>query len=340
MTSIPPFAIPRPEQVDPGWTAATIGTGWQWQLTEHQIDELSTAGASVDIGDAASIAELHHNPPLLPSLTEQIRDLRRNLIDGRGLELIRGLPVAEIGTDVATGAMLTLSGHLGALRRQNAAGDLIGHVRNTGARSNDPAVRLYQTAERQTFHTDSTDVVGLLALSVAREGGDSLVVSAQAAYHAVASRHPELVDELFAAVATDRRGEVPPGADPWFNIPVFTWWSNALTVMYQRQYIDSASRFEGAPARSAAQVAALNAFDDACNDPALQARMTLEVGDMQFVHNHSVLHDRTGFVDDPERPRHLIRTWMSVPEDRPLHPIFAERFSTVTPGERGGVAAV
>ncbi len=338
MTSIPPFAIPRPEQVDPGWTAATIGTGWQWQLNARQIEELSLAGASVNINDTAAIATLHEHPPPLPSLADQIRELRVNLVDGRGLELIRGLPVAEIGNDVATGAMLALSAHLGALRRQNAAGDLIGHVRNTGARSDDPAVRLYQTAERQTFHTDSTDVVGLLALAVAREGGDSLVVSAQAAYHAVASQHRELVDELFATVATDRRGEVPPGADPWFSIPVFTWWQDALTVMYQRQYIDSASRFEGAPARSAAQVAALDAFDDVCNDPALQARMTLKVGDMQFVHNHSVLHDRTGFVDDPERPRHLIRTWMSVPEDRPLHPVFAERFASVTPGERGGVA--
>ena len=331
------FDVPRPSDVAPSWTANTIGTNWQWHLDDRQIEELVRAGNGIDTTDREALVALALAPPALPSLAERIDQLRSNLLHGHGLELIRGLPVDDIGDAAATGAMLAFASHLGPLRPQNGAGDMVGNVRNTGAQSNDPTVRLYQTSERQTFHTDSADVVGLLALAVASEGGDSLVVNAQAVYHAVYNRRPDLVAHLFSPLATDRRGEVPADADPWFTIPVFTWFDGRLTVMYQRQYIDSAQRFAEAPALLADQIAALDVFDEVCNDPALQARMTLEVGDMQFVHNHSVLHDRTGFVDDPARPRHLIRTWTSVPEDRALHPVFEQRYGSVIPGERGGV---
>ena len=62
-------------------------------------------------------------------------------------------------------------------------------------------------------------------------------------------------------------------------------------------------------------------------------------GDMQFVYNHSLLHDRTGFTDwpDPDRRRHLLRLWLAVPGDRPLPPVFAQRYGSVDIGDRGGV---
>ena len=60
---------------------------------------------------------------------------------------------------------------------------------------------------------------------------------------------------------------------------------------------------------------------------------------MQFVYNHSLLHDRTGFVDhqDPARRRHLLRIWVSLPGDRELPPVFAQRYGTTTVGDRGGI---
>jgi hypothetical protein len=67
--------------------------------------------------------------------------------------------------------------------------------------------------------------------------------------------------------------------------------------------------------------------------------MDFEPGDMQFVHNHPMLHDRMGFEDWPEseRRRHLLRLWLSSPRARPLPPVYAERYGSVKPGERGGV---
>jgi hypothetical protein len=230
-----------------------------------------------------------------------------------------------------------IGAHLGSLRSQNAAGDLLGHVKNVGADPSDPNVRIYQTDRRQTFHTDSTDVVGLLCLETAAEGGDSLLVSAAAIYNEMLDRDPALAALLFQPVATDRRGEVPEGCDPYFMIPVFSWFDEALTVLYQRQYIDSAKRFEEAPQPSTEVVDALDLFDDIANSRSFHLRMRLEVGDMQFVHNHSLLHDRTGFTDKPGSPRHLLRLWLSVPGDRRLPPVFAERYGTTTVGDRGGI---
>jgi len=214
-------------------------------------------------------------------------------------------------------------------------------VRDVGADSRDPNTRIYQTSERQTFHTDSADVVGLLCLNEARQGGDSLLVSAVTIYNVFRRDRPDLLPYLFDDIATDRRGEVPPGQKPFFTIPVFSWHAGFLTVMYQRQYIDSAQRFSDAPRLTARHIEALDLFDALANDPRLHVGMRLARGDMQFVYNHSLLHDRTSFVDwpEPERRRHMLRLWLSVPGDRPLPECFAQRYGSIEVGDRGGIVA-
>ena len=149
----------------------------------------------------------------------------------------------------------------------------------------------------------------------------------------------DLLALLLQPIATDRRGEVPAGMLPYLLIPVFTWYQGYLTPFYQRQYIDSAQRFPDAPRLTDKHVAALDRFDDLTNDPRLHFSMQLERGDMQFVYNHALLHDRTGFADWPEleRRRHLLRLWLAVPGDRALHPEFATRFGSVEVGNRGGI---
>ena len=82
----------------------------------------------------------------------------------------------------------------------------------------------------------------------------------------------------------------------------------------------------------------LDLFDEIANRSDIHLSMTLRPGDMQFVHNHSLLHDRTGFIDRPEAPRYLLRLWLSVPGDRPLPDVFAERYGSTEVGNRGGVS--
>jgi alpha-ketoglutarate-dependent taurine dioxygenase len=112
-----------------------------------------------------------------------------------------------------------------------------------------------------------------------------------------------------------------------------------LSTLYHRNYIESARRFSEVPALTGDQVAALDLFDSLANDPALNFQMAFQAGDIQLVHNHTVLHDRTAFQDwpEPQRKRHLLRLWLAPETARPLPAIFAERYGSVVPGQRGGV---
>ncbi|CAF0761089.1 unnamed protein product [Adineta steineri] len=311
---------------------------WILQLSFIDIAELEAATESYITSKHNIAFTTAENFPL-PTLSSKLLTLRKELIHGRGFFLLRGLPVDKYSERQAGTMFYALGCHLGLPRSQNAMGHFLGHVRDLGMKSNDPKVRLYQTNERQTFHTDSSDVVGLLCLKTAKTGGTSLLVSASTIFNEMRAQRPDLLELLLQPIATDRRGEVPEGMLPYLLIPVFSFYEGYLTVFYQRQYIDSAQRFEDAPRLTSKHIEALDMFDRLANDPKLTLSMNLEPGDMQFVYNHALLHDRTGFDDwdDPAQKRHLLRLWLSIPGDRPLPNIFSTRFGTTEIGNRGGI---
>ncbi len=311
---------------------------WILHLAPAEIAELEAAMRRA-LEHELDVAQLAREDFPLPMLGERLVQLRHELLHGRGFALLRGLPIERYSPlEVAT-IFLGLGSHLGRARSQNAKGHVLGHVCDLGLSSSDPSVRIYQTHERQTFHTDSCDVVGLLCLREARSGGDSLLVSALTIFNEMRARRPELLARLLTPMAHDRRGELPAGQQPFFMIPVFSWHARALTVFYQRQYFDSAQRFPDAPRLSPEDIAALDAFDALANDPRLNLAMRLAPGDMQFVHNHTLLHDRTAFEDWPEpgRRRHLLRLWLACPGARKLPPAFAARYGSIEIGDRGGI---
>jgi hypothetical protein len=312
---------------------------WLMPLTTAEIAEIETATRALASreADIATIAARDFPLPTLgPRLEARVRD---EVLNGRGFLLLRGLPVARSSMREAATTFFGLGAHLGQARSQNGKGHVLGHVRDLGLDAQDPNVRIYQTNARQTFHTDSCDVVGLLCLKTARSGGLSALVSSTTIFNEMRRRRPDLLALLFEPIATDRRGEVAEGQKPYFEIPVFNWYQGFLTAIYQRQYIDSAQRFPDAPRLTPAHTEALDLFDSLASDPRLHLFMAFEPGDVQLVHNHTVLHDRTGFVDwpEPERRRHLLRLWLAASDARPLPEIFAQRYGTVTVGDRGGI---
>jgi Taurine catabolism dioxygenase TauD, TfdA family len=311
---------------------------WIKKLTPTEVVELEKAAEPL-LASQQNIGALTAKDFPLPTLRTKLIALREELIHGRGFALLRGLPAAKYSEREAGTIFYGLGCHLGTPRSQNAMGHMLGHVRDLGMKSSDPNTRIYQTNERQTFHTDSADVVGLLCLKTAKVGGASLLVSASTIFNEIRKQRPDLLELLLQPIATDRRGEVPEGMLPYLLIPVFSFDKGYLTIFYQRQYIDSAQRFDDAPRLTPMHVEALNMFDRLANDPRLALPMELEPGDMQFVYNHALLHDRTGFQDwdDPAQKRHLLRLWLSIPGDRPLPEIFASRFGTVEIGNRGGI---
>ncbi|MFY0311914.1 TauD/TfdA family dioxygenase [Leisingera sp. D0M16] len=332
-----------PERIEgpAAWTGTEMQAHpgrWLVQLVPEDIADLEQAARHY-LSLGRDIGEITKADFPLTRFAAHLAALKDKLLHGIGFEVLRGLPVAGYSQEMAAAIFCGVGAHLGSARSQNAAGHILGHVRDIGADANDPNTRIYQTHARQTFHTDSADVVGLLCLQAAKEGGDSLLVSAEAIYNRMRAECPDLLARLFDPIATDRRGEVPEGMQPFMTIPPLSWHEGRLTVFYQRQYIDSAQRFPEAMRLTPEHVAALDMFDALANDPALHLTMRLQPGDMQFVYNHSQLHDRTGFADWPEpaRRRHLFRLWLSPEGDRELPECFKQRYGSITPGSRGGI---
>lgn len=343
-TDAPADTLPARQQGPAAWRGEDLAARQDWivPLEPPDLAELDTAmrafiGRGGDI--AARLGAITSADFPLPGLGPRLAALRQELLHGRGFALLQRVPVERHSMIECATLFMGLGAHLGHARSQNALGHVLGHVRDLGLASSDPNVRLYQTSERQTFHTDSCDIVGLLCLREAQRGGDSLLVSALTLYNELLRTRPDLAARLLRPMAHDRRGEVPAGQQPFFMIPVLSWHAKAMTVFYQRQYVDSAQRFEAAPRLEPADVEALDAFDALAEDPRLHLRMRLAPGDIQFVHNHVLLHDRTAF-DDHEEPalrRHLLRLWLAAPGARELPPAFAARYGSLAVGDRGGI---
>jgi hypothetical protein len=334
------FELPSQIGGPSAWYGSEISRRSDWiePLSGAELAEIEAA--SLPLATAESGGQpLRRDDFPLPTLRPRLAAILDEVLNGRGFVLLRGLPVRDWGPRKSALAFLGLGLHWGNLRAQNRHGHLLGHVKDMGLSSRDPQVRIYQTSERQNYHTDSADIVGLLCLKPAKTGGKSSLVSSVTIFNEMHRRRPDLLRVLFEPIETDRRGEVPEGRKPYFSIPVFNWYENRLSAIYHRSYIESARRFADVPPLTQQQIDALDLFDALANDPAICFQMEFQTGDIQLVHNHTLLHDRTAFEDWPEseRKRHLLRLWLAPGNARPLPTIFAQRYGSVTPGARGGV---
>ncbi len=321
------------------WTGADMAQRTDW-IETFSAAERAEIDAAIAEHKAAGreMGEITPATFRLPTLAPRLTRILGDIQHGRGFALLRGFDVASRPIEDSAIGYLGIGAHLGGFRSQNAKGHLLGHVKDLGLDIRNPKVRYYQTNRELEFHTDSCDIVGLICLKTAKSGGGSRIVSSVAIHDRMLAESPELWRALFNAMPTDRRGEIPPGMLPWFEIPVFNWHKGDLSTIYSGQYIRSAQEnFPQARRLTAVEHAALDRLDE------LAAEMSLEMefrpGDMQFIHNHQLLHSRTDFEDwpEPERRRHLLRLWLAPRQARELPPVYAQRYGDITPGNRGGI---
>ena len=334
---MPPGAISGPSV----WYGRDLQPRIDWIRTFDNA-ELAELDAAVR-GFKASGAPLAEIAPAsfpLPKLGTTLAAILAEMLEGRGFAMLRGFPVDRYSREEQAIAYLGIGSWFGRARSQNAKGHLLGHVKDLGLDISDPKVRYYQTSRKLEYHTDSVDVVGLLCLKTAKAGGESYIASSMTLYNEVRTRRPDLLPALFEPFPTDRRGEVPEGMQPWFDMPIFHWHAGRLTCIYVRQYIESAQQlFPQAKRLTCAQVEAMDLLDQMVNDPQIHLSMAFLPGDMQFLHNHQILHSRNDFENWPEpaRHRHLLRLWLAPAAARPLPEIFAPRYGSIAPGVRGGI---
>jgi hypothetical protein len=312
---------------------------WSYRLSPSEIAEIEAALKSVQ-ARGLDIADIRREDFPLPTLGPVLDRLRKEVLDGRGFVLLRGVPVEGRPIAESATAYWGIGSYFGKARSQNAKGHLLGHIYDLGGSSAaDPTIRSYATAERQNFHIDRCDVVALLCLRRAKSGGLSAIVSSMTVHNVMAERRPDLLERLYRSFPVDRRGEVPEGKAPFYEAPVFNEHAGNLSVLYSRLHIGSAQRFPEARRLTAEDYEALDMLAELAGDPDLRLDMSFMPGDIQFLHNHTILHARTAYEDwsDAERKRHLLRLWLAPPGARPLPPVFAECYGDITIGDRGGI---
>ncbi len=315
----------RPLEAHADWTAVDVAdaTRWTHQLTDGEIAELEAA-LSMARSHTVEVLDVGTDTFPLPTLGPVLGAIAHELINGRGFHRISGLPVERVGFDDASWMFWGIGLHLGVPWPQNVKGHLLGDVKDQGKRPDDPTARGNELGGvAQAFHSDGSDLVGLLCLDPGVSGGESLIANAVGAHNALVTTDPELAAVLYDGLPYDFRGEQRDGGTPFYQVPAFSEHGDRLFVRYIRPYIEASQRHDDAPRLTSAQRAAMDAYDALIHDPAHRVEMTFASGDMQFVNNYHVLHGRRSYVDDPDagRVRWLKRLWLATdilgPQDRP-----------------------
>jgi alpha-ketoglutarate-dependent taurine dioxygenase len=248
---------------------------------------------------------------------ELLEPIARALEDGPGLVVVEAPPREHDDRQLVL--LYWLVGQaLGSPVAQNVEGVVLYDVRDTGQDVRRGA-RFSITNAESSFHTDASfwdevvDYVGLLCLRPSRAGGLSQVVNGVTVLQQLSLRHPEAIDGLSRPFHVDRRGGARPGESPTALFPVLTQTGPAEVMFrYLRYWIESGHARVGQPLTSE-QTKALDALDSVLADPALRVEFSMRRGEMFFVNNRRVLHNRTAFEDftEPERRRHLVRLWLA-----------------------------
>jgi hypothetical protein len=294
------------------WRSDDVGDSYVLQLSDDHVAELDAAltTAESQVDDVLDITRAIFP---LPTLGPELARTTRELIDGRGMVLIRGVPVERYSKERAAAIYWGVGTHLGRPWPQNAKGHLLGDVTDQGRAPTDPTSRGNELGGIPLpFHSDGSDLVGLFCLDAGAGGGDSLVANAVTIHNELVRTEPELAAALYEPLPYDLRGEQAPGARSWYLMPVFTRWGDRLFVRYIRPYIESSRRHDDAPRPSAAAREAMDRVDAMCAEPQYRVAMGMQPGDMQFVNNYHVLHARDGYRDDRAagKVRHLKRLWL------------------------------
>ncbi|MAE95694.1 MAG: taurine catabolism dioxygenase TauD [Deltaproteobacteria bacterium] len=315
---------PRVLESQTEWRSDDVAdpAAWMEVFSAPEREELDAALRQV-LAEGRGPLEIGQEEFALPGLTARLAKIEQGLIDGLGFVVLRGLPRDAYSQEEMELLYWGIGMHLGSPWPQNQRGHVLGDVLDQGKSATDPTSRGNELGGALDFpyHSDGSDLVGLLCLQKARTGGASAVANAVTIHNDLVREAPELAAALYEPQPYDYRGEQGPDSRPYYEMPVFTDWKGRLFVRYIRPYILASQRHEGVPRITPLAEQAMQRLDAMTLDPAYNATMTLEPGDMLFVNNYHVLHARKAYVDDPEAGvvRHLKRLWLEtrVLEDRP-----------------------
>lgn len=329
---------------------------WVRRLSDGNIEELDRALAGVETR-GIGWREITTEDFPLPGMADLIGDIRTELEDGSGMMKLKGLPVAKYTEAQLQKLYFGLALNIGRPVFQNKRGELMRFIRNEGGdvgkrygqiEGGDEDGKPFLSSYARTlnngalrFHTDRTDVVGLLCVRQAASGGVSRICSSVSVMNEMLKRRPELARVLFEPVCRSRLGEEAGSADDTYDLPVFGIRDGRFTSHFSMTYIEAAQKVFGVPRLTDRQAEALAMIATLAGELAFDMRF--EPGDIQLLNSHVTYHARTPFEDDKStgQDRLLMRVWLAMPNSRALPDDHRVLWGSVDPGAvRGGIGQI
>ncbi|MBT3793244.1 MAG: TauD/TfdA family dioxygenase [Rhodospirillales bacterium] len=322
----------QPIEDPAGWRAEDLqGTDrFIYQLSDAEISEIFDAVDRFE-KSGAELKDLDRDGFQLPKFSAVMAEIRDELMEGRGFGFLRGLPVE--GRTIAQNAIAFwgLGVYMGTPVPQNAKGHLLEHVKDAGGDINTPTGRGYNSANELGFHADSCELLSLMCLCPSKSGGQHRIVSSVTVYNEMLARRPELARELAFRFYRSRRGEIPPGEDAFLRQPVFSVTDGYFSARGASSTIERAQKLPGVEKLTPAQREAIDFYQALSGELAMD--VDFQLGDISFVLNHVALHARTAYEDwpEPDRKRHLMRLWINIDCERPIHPEIIHQMIGIVP---------
>jgi Taurine catabolism dioxygenase TauD, TfdA family len=335
------------------WKGAEIAQNHRWlkQIPAIVLDQLDAALEKVKELEWRDVTR--HNF-VLPDAAAFFDEVREELENGSGMVKVCGLDVSRYSQEQLRRVWWGIGCHLGTPMYQNRRGEVMRDIRDEGmgvgaklyGATIDAWGKAFLSSGARTlssgqlrFHTDRCDVVGLLCVRQASEGGVSKLASSATVYNEMLRRRPDLHALLCKPIPRSRFGEEAGGEHVAYDLPVFGVRDGKLTSHFSLTYIENAQMLPSVRRLSDAEHEAIQMLMDVAEEVCFEMRFA--PGDMQLLNNHVIYHGRTAFKDNAStgEERLLMRLWLSVPNSRALPEDHAILWGDVGGGRpHGGIA--
>jgi hypothetical protein len=262
----------------------------------------------------------------MPACLSLLSSVQSQIHDGTGIAIIDRIPEHLIDDiDIGKKIYWLLLSMVGRPVAQKWDGTLLYDVQDEGGvDAAGSAIRSSKTNGDQGYHIDNAfnlppQVVSLLCLQTAQEGGTSGVISFETVHNLLLKEYPDILPRLYDPFHFDRQMEHAPGEVRTISKPIFEKDGDTIKTNYSPNVIYRGYEMLNGDMDHQTN-AALNAIKEVAERDGIGKSLEFERGQIQILNNKRIGHRRTGYIDWPdlERRRHLVRILLRE-EGRPFY---------------------
>lgn len=275
-----------------------------------------------------------------PALDGDFAGILEEIMNGRGLVLVRGMPVENHTVEELEKMYWAFGTHFGTAASQNSFGMLMTRVQEERMPDGSVSTRGTKSRHELAIHNDEADIFGLMCVHPARKGGNTQISSVSSIHNAILETRPDVLPILYHGFPHHRRGEQPPDQPDVtpYNVPVFCNVDGVISGNIVYGSIMAALYVLGRMPTDE-ETEALDLVMEWASR--LQYDHSWEAGEILFANNFGMFHSRSDYEDwdEPEKRRLLLRYWLEVPKHL-QRPFVKEMHFMENIDGRGGIDGV